>query len=92
MNWYQCFIIRNLSFLSISDSDRRVPAGLGQESQESSCLRKGTPLASRGAQDRGFPGGSAVNSPPANTGNKDLISGPEDPTYPGATKPMYHNY
>ena len=28
----------------------RVPAELGQESQESSCLRKGTPLASRGAQ------------------------------------------
>ena len=36
--------------LSVSDSDRRVPAELGQESQESSCLRKGTPLASRGAQ------------------------------------------
>ena len=41
-------------FLSVSDSDRRVPAELGQESQESSCLRKGTPLASRGAQ--GFSG------------------------------------
>ena len=27
--------------------DRRVPAELGQESQASSCLRKGTPLASR---------------------------------------------
>ena len=26
------------------------PAELGQESQESSCLRKGTPLSSRGAQ------------------------------------------
>ena len=37
-------------FLSGSDSARRVPAVLGQESQESSCLRKGTPLASRGAQ------------------------------------------
>ena len=37
-------------FLSVSDSDRRVPAELGQESQESSCLRKGTLLASRGAQ------------------------------------------
>ena len=34
-------------FLSVSDSDRRVPAELGQESQASSCLRKGTPLASR---------------------------------------------
>ena len=31
----------------VSDSDRRVPAELGQESQASSCLRKGTPLASR---------------------------------------------
>ena len=37
-------------FLSLSDSDRRVPAELGQESQASSCLRKGTPLASRVAQ------------------------------------------
>ena len=34
-------------FLSISDSDRRVPAGLGQESQASSCLSNGTLLASR---------------------------------------------
>ena len=41
---------------------------------------------------RGFPGGSEVNSPPANTGNKDLISGPEDATYPEATKPRHHNY
>ena len=32
-------------FLSISDSDRRVPSELGPESQASSCLRKGTPLA-----------------------------------------------
>ena len=32
------------------DCDRRVPAELGQESQASSCLRKGTPLASRVAQ------------------------------------------
>ena len=31
-------------------TDRRVPAELGQESQASSCLRKGTPLASRVAQ------------------------------------------
>ena len=37
-------------FLSVSDSNRRVPEELGQESQESSCLRKGTPLASRGDQ------------------------------------------
>ena len=27
-------------FLPVSDSDRRVPAELGQESQASSCLRK----------------------------------------------------
>ena len=37
-------------FLSVSDSDRRVLAELGQESQASSCLRKGIPIASRGAQ------------------------------------------
>ena len=37
-------------FLSISDSDRRVPAGLGQESQASSCLSNGTLLASRVVQ------------------------------------------
>ena len=30
-------------FLCVSDSDRRVPAELGQESQASSCLRKGSP-------------------------------------------------
>ena len=34
-------------FLSISDSDRRVPAELGQQSQASSCLRNGTLLTSR---------------------------------------------
>ena len=34
-------------FLSVSDSARRVPAELGQESQESSCLRKGTRCLSR---------------------------------------------
>ena len=37
-------------------TDRRVPAELGQESQASSCLRKGTPLASRVAQGSQFPG------------------------------------
>ena len=37
-------------FLCVSDSDRRIPAELRQESQASSCLRKGTPLASRVAQ------------------------------------------
>ena len=34
-------------FLSVSDSDRRVPAELGQESQATSFLRNGTPLASQ---------------------------------------------
>ena len=34
-------------FLSISDSDRKVTAELGQESQATSFLRNGTPLASR---------------------------------------------
>ena len=34
-------------FLSVSDSDRRVPAELGQESQATSFLRNGTPLESR---------------------------------------------
>ena len=34
-------------FLSVSDSDRRVPAELGHESQAMSFLRNGTPLASR---------------------------------------------
>ena len=34
-------------FLSVSDSDRRVTAELGQESQPTSFLRNGTPLASR---------------------------------------------
>ena len=34
-------------FLSVSDSDRRVTAELGQESQATSFLRNGTLLASR---------------------------------------------
>ena len=34
-------------FLSVSDSDRRVTAELGQESQATSFLRNGTPLAFR---------------------------------------------
>ena len=34
-------------FLSNSDSDRSVPADLGQESQAMPFLRNGTPLASR---------------------------------------------
>ena len=50
-------------FLYVSDSDRRVPAGLGQESQGSSCLRKGTPLASRVAQGVSGPSSSCVWNP-----------------------------
>ena len=50
-------------FLCVSDSDRRVPAELGQESQASSCLRKGTPLASRVAQGVSDPWSSCVWNP-----------------------------
>ena len=57
-------------FLSVSDSDPRVPAELGQESQAWSCLRKGTPLASRVAAafssydgDLSLPLGLALGSP-----------------------------
>ena len=50
-------------FLCVSDSDRRVPAELGQESQASSCLRKGTPLASRVAQGVSGPSSSCVWNP-----------------------------
>ena len=50
-------------FLSISDSDRRVPAELRQESHASSCLRKGTPLASRVAQGFSGPWSSCVWNP-----------------------------
>ena len=46
--------------LSVSDSDRRVPAELGQESQASSCRRKGSPLASRVAQGVSGPLSSCV--------------------------------
>ena len=48
---------------SVSDSDRRVPAELGQESQASSCLRKGTPLASRVTQGVSGPSSSCVWNP-----------------------------
>ena len=50
-------------FLSVSDSDHRVPAELGLESQASSCLRKGTPLASRVAQGVSGPSSSCVWNP-----------------------------
>ena len=52
-----------LGFLSFSNSDHRVPAELGQESQASSCLRKGTPLASRVAQRVSGPSSSCVWNP-----------------------------
>ena len=47
-------------FLPISDSDRRVPAELGQESQASYRLRKGAPLASRVVQGVSGPSSSCV--------------------------------
>ena len=50
----------NLGFLSFSDSNHRFPAELGQESQASSCLRKGTPLASRVVQGVSGPLSSCV--------------------------------
>ena len=50
-------------FLSVLDSDRRVPAELGQESQASSCLRMGTPLASRVVQGVSGPSSSCVWNP-----------------------------
>ena len=50
-------------FVYISDSDPTVPAELGQESQASSCLRKGTPLASRGAQGVSGPSSCCVWNP-----------------------------
>ena len=49
-------------FLCVSDSDRRVPAELGQESQASSCLRKGTPLVSRVAQGVSGPSSSVCGT------------------------------
>ena len=39
------------AFLYNSDSDLSVPAELGQESQATSYLRNGTPLASRVVQE-----------------------------------------
>ena len=54
---------RTSGFLSVSYSDSSVPAALGQESQASSCLRKGTPLASRVAQGVSVPSWSSVWKP-----------------------------
>ena len=47
---HQASLSLTIRWRCVSDSDRRVPAELGQEGQASSCLRKGTPLASRVAQ------------------------------------------
>ena len=47
-------------FLSDSDSDCTVPAELGQESQASSCLRNGIPVASRVVQGVSGPLSSCV--------------------------------
>ena len=54
---------RNLRLPLRFGSDHRVPAELGQESQASSCLRKGTPLASRVAQGVSGPSSSCVWNP-----------------------------
>ena len=54
---------RTSGFLSVLDSDCRVPAQLGQESQASSCLRKGTLLASRVVQGATGPSSSCVWNP-----------------------------
>ena len=56
---------RTSGFLSVSYSDSSVPAALGQESQASSCMRKGTPLASRVAQGVSGPPSSCVWNPGA---------------------------
>ena len=45
--------------------------------------------------DRGFPGGTVVKNPPANTGDTGSSPGPWSGKIPhahGATKPVYHNY
>ena len=39
-----------------------------------------------------FPGGSVVESPPANAGDTVRFLIQEDPTYQGGAKPMGHNY
>ena len=54
---------RNLRLPLRFRSDHRVPAELGQESQASSCLRKGTPLASRVVQRATGPSSSCVWNP-----------------------------
>ena len=70
-------------FLSVSDSDRRVPAELGQESQASSCLRKGTPLASRVAHGVSGPPSTCVWNPRVfaddahNNGRSREVKGPK---------------
>ena len=40
LDWISVVICRESGFLSISDSDRRVPEELGQESKASSCVKE----------------------------------------------------
>ena len=44
------------------------------------------------SQDGDFPGGPVVKKPPANVGDTGSISGQQDFTGHGATKPMRHIY
>ena len=39
--------------------------------------------------DQGFPGGSVVKNPPANSGDSNSILVQEDPTFHRATKPVH---
>ena len=68
-------------FLSVLDSDRRVPAELGQESQASSCLRKGTPLASRIAQGVSRTSSSCVWKPRVFPDDSGGVSAPSSGTF-----------
>ena len=42
--------------------------------------------------ERGFPGGTVVKNPPANTGTRVQALVREDPTCRRATKPVRHDY
>ena len=53
LNKIKSFCKSTSGLLSRSDMALGVPMGFQQESQASSCLRKGTPLASRVAQGHG---------------------------------------
>ena len=50
---------------------------------QKSCLKK---------KKIGLPGSAVVKNPPAKAGDRGLNPGPENPTCPGATKPVHHNY